>query len=83
MSLSDERQRRICTTHVGSLPRPHSLSAMLFARMTGQSYDQKALADELHKAVGDIVKKQTELRSTSSATANCRRRASSITSPTG
>jgi 5-methyltetrahydropteroyltriglutamate--homocysteine methyltransferase len=62
MSLTDERQRRILTTHVGSLPRPNSLSALLFARATGQSYDKKALADELHQAVGDIVKKQGELK---------------------
>lgn len=61
MSLADERQRRILTTHVGSLPRPDSLSAKLFARISGQGYDQKALADELHQAVGDIVKKQGEL----------------------
>jgi 5-methyltetrahydropteroyltriglutamate--homocysteine methyltransferase len=62
MSLTDKRQRRILTTHVGSLPRPNSLSALLFARATGQSYDKKALADELHQAVGDIVKKQGELK---------------------
>jgi 5-methyltetrahydropteroyltriglutamate--homocysteine methyltransferase len=61
MSLIEERQRRIVTTHVGSLPRPQSLSAKLFARMSGGSYDQKALADELHSAVGDIVKKQVAL----------------------
>jgi 5-methyltetrahydropteroyltriglutamate--homocysteine methyltransferase len=59
MSLKEQRQRRICTTHVGSLPRPQSLSAKLFARMTGQSYDAKALSDELHGAVIDIVKIQT------------------------
>jgi len=61
MSLTDERSRRICTTHVGSLPRPQSLSAKLFARMTGQSYDGKALNDELHSAVRDIVKQQTAM----------------------
>jgi 5-methyltetrahydropteroyltriglutamate--homocysteine methyltransferase len=61
MSLIEERQRRILTTHVGSLPRPQSLSAKLIARMTGGSYDQKALADELHRAVGGIVKAQVEL----------------------
>ena len=61
MSLLEARQRRILTTHVGSLPRPQSLSAKLFARMSGQSYDAKALSDELHQAVGDIVKKQAEL----------------------
>jgi 5-methyltetrahydropteroyltriglutamate--homocysteine methyltransferase len=61
MSLLDERQRRILTTHVGSLPRPRSLSAKLFARMAGQSHDPKALADELHQAVADIVKTQVEM----------------------
>ena len=61
MSLIEERQRRILTTHVGSLPRPQSLSARLFARATGAGTDPKALADELQHAVGDIVKKQAEL----------------------
>ena len=61
VSLTEERQRRILTTHVGSLPRPQSLSAKLFARMTGDNYDPKALSDELQQAVGDIVKKQAEL----------------------
>ena len=61
VSLTEGRQRRILTTHVGSLPRPQSLSAKLFARMTGDNYDPKALSDELQQAVGDIVKKQAEL----------------------
>ena len=61
MSLIEERRRRIVTTHVGSLPRPLSLSARLFARMSGQSYDADALAEELRRAVADIVKKQAEL----------------------
>jgi len=61
MSLSTERQRRIVTTHVGSLPRPISLSAQLLARMSGQNYDAGALAAELHKSVRDIVTKQAEL----------------------
>ncbi len=39
MSLIEERRRRIVTTHVGSLPRPESLSAKLFARMTKQPID--------------------------------------------
>src|SRR6185503_8458510 len=61
MSLSTERQRRIVTTHVGSLPRPMSLSAQLLARMSGGTYDADALAAELHSAVKDIVAKQAEL----------------------
>ena len=61
MSLIEQRQRRILTTHVGSLPRPQSLSAKLFARATGASFDQKALTDELTQSVKDIVRKQGEL----------------------
>jgi len=61
MSLSAERRRRIVTTHVGSLPRPQSLSAKLLARISGTRYDEKALEDKLRQAVGDIVKKQGEV----------------------
>jgi len=61
MDLISERHRRIVTTHVGSLPRPAALSAKLLARMTGQAYDAKALADELHRDVIAIVAKQAEL----------------------
>jgi 5-methyltetrahydropteroyltriglutamate--homocysteine methyltransferase len=61
MSLDEEQQSRICTTHVGSLPRPRSLSSTMFARMTGQSYDPKRLADELHTAIGEIVHTQVAL----------------------
>ena len=61
MTLIEERQRRIVTTHVGSLPRPQSLSAKLFARMTGQSYDAKAFAEELAAGVQTVVRRQREL----------------------
>ncbi len=61
MTLIEERQRRIVTTHAGSLPRPQSLSAMLFARTTGRSYDAKAFPGELRKAVAWVVKQQSEL----------------------
>jgi 5-methyltetrahydropteroyltriglutamate--homocysteine methyltransferase len=61
MSLLDERQRRIVTTHVGSLPRPNSLSAMLFARTQKQPFDSKAFADELRGGVQAIVRRQSEL----------------------
>jgi 5-methyltetrahydropteroyltriglutamate--homocysteine methyltransferase len=61
VSLAEQRQGRILTTHVGSLPRPPSLSAKLFARMTGASHDPQALAGELQQAVGAIVRKQAEL----------------------
>jgi len=58
MSLPDERQRRIVTTHVGSLPRPQSLSAMLFARTQQRSVDAKVFADDLRDGVQAIVRHQ-------------------------
>ena len=61
MTLIEERHRRIVTTHVGSLPRPQSLSAQLFARLQGQSVDATAFASELGAAVQGIVRRQSEL----------------------
>jgi 5-methyltetrahydropteroyltriglutamate--homocysteine methyltransferase len=61
MDLISERGRRIVATHVGSLPRPSSLSTQLLARMTGRDYDREALSDELHQAVMGIVAKQAAL----------------------
>jgi 5-methyltetrahydropteroyltriglutamate--homocysteine methyltransferase len=61
MSLTEERRRRIVTTHVGSLPRPNGLSKLLFARMTHQPYDAERLFRENREAVREIVGKQIEL----------------------
>src|SRR5262249_59125954 len=61
MPLIDEGQRRIVTTHVGSPPRPDSLSAKLFARMTGQPCDAQAFSAELRDSVRGIVERQSEL----------------------
>jgi 5-methyltetrahydropteroyltriglutamate--homocysteine methyltransferase len=61
MPVAEERKRRILTTHVGSLPRPNSLSRILLARMTAQPYDAAKLDEELRAAVAAIVKKQSEL----------------------
>jgi 5-methyltetrahydropteroyltriglutamate--homocysteine methyltransferase len=61
MPVADERKRCILTTHVGSLPRPHSLSKILLARMMAQPYDAADLSEELRAAVAAIVKKQSEL----------------------
>jgi len=61
MDLISERRRRIVATHVGSLPRPPSLSAQLLARMSGRDFDRKALSDELHRDVIEIVAKQAAL----------------------
>ena len=54
MSLNDERQRRILTTHVGSLPRPQALSDMMAdGQMSGAEYDRAVVV-----AVNDVVKRQ-------------------------
>src|SRR5438477_5702285 len=49
---------RILTTHVGSLPRPPDLLAMLEARETGQGFDAAAFETRLAEAVREVVAKQ-------------------------
>jgi 5-methyltetrahydropteroyltriglutamate--homocysteine methyltransferase len=51
---------RIKTTHAGSLPRPHDVREMVFAKARGEAVDQAALDARLRTAVADIVKKQVE-----------------------
>ncbi len=60
MSGLDQRQRRILTTHTGSLPRPEALSALLLARSTGKPYDAAALAWQTAESVAAIVRQQTD-----------------------
>jgi 5-methyltetrahydropteroyltriglutamate--homocysteine methyltransferase len=55
------RKRRILSTHVGSLPRPHDVAALLFAKLTGRPYDPAALAGAMRAAVAAIVKTQVAL----------------------
>ena len=52
---------RILTTHVGSLPRPDDLFALMLAKMDGKPFDEKAYAARLQAAVKDIVRQQVEL----------------------
>ena len=52
---------RILTTHVGSLPRPADLLAMVEARQQGKPVDEQAHAFRLRAAVNEIVRKQIEL----------------------
>jgi 5-methyltetrahydropteroyltriglutamate--homocysteine methyltransferase len=52
---------RILTTHVGSLPRPDDLFAMMLAKMDGKPFDEKAYASRLQDAVKDIVRQQADL----------------------
>jgi 5-methyltetrahydropteroyltriglutamate--homocysteine methyltransferase len=44
---------RFLTTHVGSLPRPESLRALLRARLSGQPIDEAQLAARMAEAGAD------------------------------
>src|ERR1700756_294829 len=55
MKLSTER---ILTTHVGSLPRPPDLLAMIQAKERGEPLDGDAFAQRVKEAVAEIVRKQ-------------------------
>jgi 5-methyltetrahydropteroyltriglutamate--homocysteine methyltransferase len=61
MATLADRERRILTTHAGSLPRRASLSALLFARMNKQPFDPAALARETTEAVAETVRQQRSL----------------------
>ena len=51
---------RILTTHVGALPRPQELGAMVLAKTTGRSLDADQLAEWLRNAVADVVREQRD-----------------------
>jgi 5-methyltetrahydropteroyltriglutamate--homocysteine methyltransferase len=53
-------ERRILTTHVGSLPRPTALRDLLVRQDRGEAYDGAALAREAEAAVRHVVQKQIE-----------------------
>jgi len=52
---------RILTTHVGSLPRPPELIALVRAKLRGETVDPQTHAAVLKAAVAGIVAKQVEL----------------------
>jgi 5-methyltetrahydropteroyltriglutamate--homocysteine methyltransferase len=52
---------RILTTHVGSLPRPPELGAMLQARDRGEPYDERLFAERVRAAVAAAVRQQAEV----------------------
>jgi 5-methyltetrahydropteroyltriglutamate--homocysteine methyltransferase len=53
-------ERRILTTHTGSLPRPADLVALLNAKEIGGSYDAAAFSPRVHDAIAAIVRRQAE-----------------------
>jgi 5-methyltetrahydropteroyltriglutamate--homocysteine methyltransferase len=52
---------RILTTHVGSLPRPESIKALLRARLSGQPLDEVQLSARVAEAVTEVVRQQAEV----------------------
>ncbi len=57
MKLSTDR---ILTTHVGSLPRPDGVAALLLAKENGQPVDPDAFDQRMRQAVADAVARQME-----------------------
>src|SRR5262249_49703476 len=51
---------RFLTTHVGSLPRPDDLIAMMWAREDGIPVDAAAMEARVHAAVDEAVVRQTK-----------------------
>ena len=49
---------RILTTHVGSLPRPAALRALLVKKDKGEDHDTAELDRLTRQAVHDIVRRQ-------------------------
>ena len=52
--------RRILTTHVGSIPRPESIRALLRARLDGKKVDDAQLSARVAEAVTEVVRRQAE-----------------------
>jgi 5-methyltetrahydropteroyltriglutamate--homocysteine methyltransferase len=52
--------QRILTTHVGSLPRPDDLRALILKKQQGEAVDETAFALRVKSAVGDVVRRQGE-----------------------
>ena len=53
--------RRILTSHVGSLPRPDTLIEIKRAKFVGEAYDASAYATRLSAAVEEVCRKQAEI----------------------
>src|SRR6516164_4344148 len=53
--------RRILTSHVGSLPRPDSLIEINRAKFAGEAYDASTFAARLSAAVEEVCRKQAEI----------------------
>src|ERR1700761_263303 len=58
MKLSTDR---ILTTHVGSLPRPQALVALLIKKDRSEPYDHAQFEQQVRQAVADIVARQVQI----------------------
>ncbi|MBX9761105.1 MAG: cobalamin-independent methionine synthase II family protein [Beijerinckiaceae bacterium] len=61
MPIADARAKRILTTHVGSLPRPASLSELMVARMDKRTVETSAFEKAVRQAVVECVDWQLSL----------------------
>ncbi|MGH3342482.1 MAG: hypothetical protein ACRDPK_06270 [Carbonactinosporaceae bacterium] len=52
---------RILTTHVGSLPRSETLSALMAAKLAGQRVDEHEYRSAAHSAVAEVVTRQASI----------------------
>ena len=52
--------RRILTTHTGSLPRPADLVDALNAKELGKDYDARALETRVGRAIREVVRRQAD-----------------------
>src|SRR5271163_2947690 len=52
--------QRILTTHVGSLPRPDDLRALILQKQQGEVIDAAAFAARVKSAVAEVVRRQSE-----------------------
>jgi 5-methyltetrahydropteroyltriglutamate--homocysteine methyltransferase len=52
---------KIITTHVGSLPRPPELLALMQRKYDGEKVDEKIIAAAIRDSVEDVVKRQIEV----------------------
>ena len=57
-----QNQKRIRTTHIGSLPRPHTVLDLLKPKLNGQPYDQKVLDATVAQAVARPGKEAGRMR---------------------
>jgi 5-methyltetrahydropteroyltriglutamate--homocysteine methyltransferase len=51
---------RILTTHVGSLPRPDDLRAMILKKQRGEAVDEAVFAARVKSAVGEMARRQAD-----------------------